>query len=252
MDIDKVFIINLKHRVDRKEKVIKELNRAGIKNYEFFDGIQPKTQEELDNWNTNFLKEKAKWMRAPFLEAHNLKKKDYYFKYKLGALGCLLSHFEIIKISLERKYNKILILEDDIKIIFNPKICSFSKIISLIQKQNNKIFRKKNNDLIMGQDSADILYLGGTHRRGFLNKATTNIYRTTKTATTHAYVISSDAMNYINKNLKNYNKEIDTFYIERIQSKGNCFCIIPPIVTQEDGYSDIIQQKVKYDLDKIY
>ena len=38
-DIDHVFIINLKHRTDRKEKMIKEMEKIGLKDYKFFDAI---------------------------------------------------------------------------------------------------------------------------------------------------------------------------------------------------------------------
>ena len=38
MKIDKVIIINLEHRKDRRQQIIKELKRVGIDNFEFFKG----------------------------------------------------------------------------------------------------------------------------------------------------------------------------------------------------------------------
>lgn len=45
MKIDKIFIINLKHRKDRKIHIIKELYRVGASNYEFFNAVQPKSEK---------------------------------------------------------------------------------------------------------------------------------------------------------------------------------------------------------------
>ena len=53
MEIDKIFIINLKHRTDRKNQMIEEMQKQNIINYEFFDAIRP-TIEEVNNWNTEF------------------------------------------------------------------------------------------------------------------------------------------------------------------------------------------------------
>ena len=101
MKIDRIFIINLKHREDRRENVVNELKKAKLENFEIFDAVQPKTIEEINNWNPNFVNEKPNWLRSDFL------------KFRLGSLGCLLSHVEIMKTSLERGYEQILILEDD-------------------------------------------------------------------------------------------------------------------------------------------
>lgn len=53
MKIDKVFIINLEHRKDRRDQIIKELKRVGIENYEFFKAIKP-TEEMIQIWNPQF------------------------------------------------------------------------------------------------------------------------------------------------------------------------------------------------------
>ena len=66
MNIDKVFIINLESRSDRKLETLAQLNRAKITNYEFFKAIQPKSVEEINEWNPNFVTTKPNWLRSDF------------------------------------------------------------------------------------------------------------------------------------------------------------------------------------------
>jgi len=86
--VDKVFVINLKNRVDRKKEIIKELEKVKITDYEIFSVEKP-TVEELNKWNPNFIKGKIQSER-------------------LGAFRCLRSHFEIIR-EAEKKINNKLV-----------------------------------------------------------------------------------------------------------------------------------------------
>jgi len=227
MDVDRVFIINLKHRTDRKEQVLKELERLEIKNFEFFDAIQPKTQEDLDNWHLDFLKERPGWLRGT---------DEYYLKYKLGALGCMRSHIEIMKIALERNYSKILILEDDTKFAINPQIKTYANIAKNLTPQLKNI-------------NYGILYLGGTHREMGLSRKTPNIWQTRQSGTTGSYIITKQCMQYVLENIQGTLKEIDCYFIDVLQKKLGCaYCIIPPISYQGTGYSDIVQRNVNYQM----
>ena len=125
MEIDKVFIINLKERTDRREAIEKELMRVDIKNYEFFDAIRP-TTDDLNNWNSLFIKDIPTWFKR-------LNKDES--KYRLGALGCLLSHYKIMQISKERGYKNVMILEDDTKFILKW----FIPVSKLLENQLNKL-----------------------------------------------------------------------------------------------------------------
>lgn len=90
---DKIFIINLKKRTDRKEKMIKRLSRAKITNYEFVEAI-----------NGN---------EEPYLTIYRIKYHFQGFHENPGALGILLSALKVLVWSVKQKYKKILILEDD-------------------------------------------------------------------------------------------------------------------------------------------
>jgi len=70
---DKVFVINLDHRIDRWEKVVDRFKSINLNDYERFSAI--KSQE--------------------------------------GWEGCKLSHLSIIKIAKERGYKNFIVFEDD-------------------------------------------------------------------------------------------------------------------------------------------
>ena len=48
LKLDRIFIINLKHRTDRREHILSEMKKQNITNYEFFDAIRPTTKEVND------------------------------------------------------------------------------------------------------------------------------------------------------------------------------------------------------------
>ena len=72
-NISKVIYINLNKRTDRKEDIVKELDSFNL-DYERFEAIETPG---------------------------------------FGIVGCGLSHLSVLKIAKERKYENILILEDD-------------------------------------------------------------------------------------------------------------------------------------------
>lgn len=208
MIFDKIYIINLKHRIDRRKNMINQMNKINETNYEFFDAIKP-TIEQVNDWNSNYLKQ------------HN-------DNYRIGCLGCMFSHMMIMKLALKENYNKILILEDDV--IFNNNYNNLSNYLSNID-----------------QNKQDMIYLSGSHIIQ-PEKITDNIYQIKKTFTTNSYIINKRAMEYIVNNINKYEKEIDVFYTEYIQKANdfNCICINPHITYQESGYSDIQNKDVNY------
>ena len=212
--LDKIFIINLKHRTDRKKHILQEMKDQNITNYEFFDAIKP-TSEEVDKWNPNF---------CSYLGMEPQR----FSKYRIGCLGCLKSHLGVIKLSLSRGYKKILILEDDTKFI-RPfsKFHEFSKSLK----------------------EYDMLYFCGSHLKPYEKIPNLkNVVKVIKTTSAGSYCIGEKAMRFIVSNINGYSKEIDTFYNEVIQPKFNCYCLVPHITKQLDGYSDIQAKNVSYKL----
>ena len=212
--LDKIFVINLKNRKDRRGKIVKELENQKIENYEIFEGIIPDINK-IKLWNAKF---------CNHIERGNVRNLT---KYKIGCLGCLLSHLEIMKLSLERGYDNVLILEDD---------CVFEKDYKSML-ESLKDFDKEYN----------LLYLSGSHL-GEKIKITENIYKITKTLTTGSYIVSKEVMKFIVENITGYDKEIDVFYSEVVQKKFDCYGFFPRITRQDSGFSDIQQTVVKYTL----
>ena len=105
---DKIYIINLKRRNDRKIIMIHKLAEEKIDNYEFIEAYDGKDPEILENYN--LLKKYTKITSS-------------------GHFGCLLSHIKAIKKAKKNNYNNIMILEDDI--IFNTNFLEEIKNIKL-------------------------------------------------------------------------------------------------------------------------
>jgi glycosyl transferase family 25 len=92
-EIKHVLYINLKHRVDRKVHVEKQLSSIGLNNFSRFDAI----------------------------------------KTRFGALGCSFSHLKCIMLAKENKWDHVLICEDDIQFLdpleFVKQINGFLKTV---------------------------------------------------------------------------------------------------------------------------
>jgi len=223
MNVDYTFIINLKHRKDRKKKMTKQLQNAHIHKYEFFKAIQPSPQD-IQKCNTKFLEPIPDWFKLTGGDE---------MKYKIGSLGCMLSHIEVIKLSLERNYDRVLILEDDTEFELGDKH-GFTHL-------NDEI-----NDLSFG-----LFYLAGNHRGSKIEKVKHNVLRVQGTYTTGSYVIDKSAMLYIVQAIQGFTREVDVFYANVIQKMFPCYCIYPHMTKQAEGYSDIVQKNVSYNLNLI-
>ena len=84
MKLDKIYVINLEYRKDRKTQILNELKKVDASNVEIFSAIRPK-EGLINHWNHSFLNPLPTWYRG---NATN---------YRIGALGCLLSHLTIMK-----------------------------------------------------------------------------------------------------------------------------------------------------------
>lgn len=215
-ELDRIFIINLKHRTDRRERMLSEMKKQQITNYEFFDAIRP-TSEEVNEWNPKFCHHVMRYIDP-----------NKFDNYRIGCLGCLKSHLGVIKLALSRGYSRILILEDDTE---------FIKPWSNFHK-----FCKPLKDY-------DMLYLTGSHSKPW-QPIFPNIVKVTSTATTGSYCIKERAMRFFVKYIDRYPKEVDMFYQEFMQPRFDCYCTMPHMTKQLDGYSDIQGSNVEYRLNE--
>jgi glycosyl transferase, family 25 len=168
--LDKTYIINLKERIDRKKSMENKLLKNNIDNYTFIEAIKPNIND-VHNWNKNFC---------------NIRKN--LEKYRIGSLGCMLSHIKIYKDAIEKNYDYILILEDDALFTENFNL---NNIITNIEKYKD--------------DNFGIFYLGCTNYKKPIHLEK-NIYKCVYSNTTHAYIISRKCINFILQKISNYDR----------------------------------------------
>jgi GR25 family glycosyltransferase involved in LPS biosynthesis len=222
--IDNIYIINLEERPDRWRECIEQLNNYNINNskYTRFNAIKPNLTTYNKNVYTGFNK--------------ILSRKKNYIQ---GALGCKLSHMTILE-KYKRVSNKtILILEDDFVLCKNFKK-EFENIITYLDTLS----------------SWNMCYLGfsmnSKHNSKTLdlnseleNNTTNKIKILKKCHTTHAYIINTSFIPQLLDICNNEPKEIDVCYTIA-QEKYEIYGIYPCLITQKEGFSNILNKNVNY------
>lgn len=137
-NIDKVFLVNLKKRKDRKLLMEYKLSKMNI-DYELIEGIDGSVKENINNYNIylNY------WNN---LDKNNI---DNIHNYKInttGAYSLLLTYKKIINIVKKNNYERILIFEDDI--VFHKNF------YDLLESYDNDLFKLN-----------DVIWLGGNQER---------------------------------------------------------------------------------------
>lgn len=210
---DKIFIINLDNRPEKWEKCLENLKKHDIKNYERFSAIRPQiSQVPVTYYN--------KLVFGHFKDDP---------KYICGAVGCKMSHHTVIKMAKERNYKKILILEDDFE---------FAENLDSVLADHEKLIRNL---------PWDMLYFGGNHLTT-LHHVNKNLYRAISINTTHAYAINSSIFDMVLDKLLVCGSEIDYFYRSQIHLTYQTLCIFPSLAVQRQGYSDIVNANVNYNM----
>jgi hypothetical protein len=100
-----VYVLNLERSTDRKSQVLKEINKNNINNYEFYTAVDGSTEPQLSMWE--------EYSQIPFTEHE--KKLGRKLIGSPGVLGNLLSIKNILLDAKTKGYDKILVLEDDVR-----------------------------------------------------------------------------------------------------------------------------------------
>jgi GR25 family glycosyltransferase involved in LPS biosynthesis len=192
---DKIYCINLNKRPDRWSLSSTEFSKNNLI-VQRFAAVDGDTITETKNLN--------KWERA-----------------------CFMSHVTLLKEMIDKGYDRILILEDDIEFINNLQDY-FLRNIKFIPEDWN------------------MLYLGGNH----INPPTQinpAIARTSRTYTTGSYGISRRMAEGVLRKIERagINSQIDVFYSD-FHRGGGCYTYSPKIAWQRPGYSDIQQGMQDY------
>ena len=163
---DKIFYMNLARDVDRNKSILEQFEKFNITNFERIEGKIFTEIPHIRQWR-------------------NLNQTDD--KYILGNLGHQHSTIEILKLSKERNYKRILILEDDIEILDDP---------SYLLTINKNIL-----------DDWDILQFGGEIETLFRDQI----------VCIHAYALTNVLFDDIINLLPVSGMETDNFYAKIIQ-----------------------------------
>lgn len=164
---------------------------------------------------------------------------EYEFAYTVyeaterpkGFEGLIFTMQKLFSECLSAGYERIIILEDDAKIIVPP---------STFHDTMNKCVEDL-KDINWG-----IFYLGIQACLPFKGFMTPNLLHVNWGQSTHAVAYSKHAMEYLAE--RYIDTPIDNFLVKEYQPRYNCYCSYPLLITQEAGYSDILGEHSNWDL----
>jgi GR25 family glycosyltransferase involved in LPS biosynthesis len=206
-DIKHGFYINLASRTDRKEQVEVQLRNVGLTCVQRFNAVK------LDD----------------------------------GRVGCSMSHLKCLSIAKEKKWDHVLICEDDIEFL-NP---------GLFINQLNRFLSRHNN--------WDVVLLAGNNIPPYTRDGDECV-KVARCQTTTGYLVNGHYYDTLIENIKNsivnllrepanhINYAIDRYWFA-LQQRDNWYLLTPLTVVQRAGYSDIEKRttdfvKAMTDLDK--
>jgi GR25 family glycosyltransferase involved in LPS biosynthesis len=210
---DKIYYINLDHRVDRKEYMEDQFKRYDIE-AERFSAISL-TKEQ----NDDLVKRGCDFYDTP--------RPEYAPRIK----SCTMSHLTVLLRSKMMNYRNVLIFEDDAS--FDDNI-----VLDLANCVND-----------LSNIDWDMFYLGCNPLEYY--KETDNLGRVIRTTTNHAYAINNKFYDKIltNSNFFRSYPCNDGYYGNLGQRKENkIYMSLKNLVTQRKNYSDIESSEVDYTL----
>jgi glycosyl transferase family 25 len=168
-------------------------------------------------------------------------------KHQSGAIGCSLSHLQLLQNAKQNNLDHILIMEDDIMFL------------------NPKIFVENINHFLSNHKDFDVLLIAGNNM-GEYKKIDDHCVKVSHCQTTTGYLVKYQ---YYDKLIENYKESITKFmknlllsnyyaidqYWCKLQMIDNWYLLTPLCVSQKPDYSDIEKRKINYnhlmlDLDK--
>jgi hypothetical protein len=191
---DKIFIINLARRPDRKKSIEKFFTAQNIpcSDYEFIEAYDGQSQSVITQYESNKKSNPSNPIITP------------------GHFACLLSHLKAIQLAKSRGYKKIMILEDDV-----------------FTNESNLTLKLKSIQV----PEYDLLYLGGIMSK---KKCFTSGWAWsggTYIMGAYGYILSSELFDHILLSLSNLDEYIDFYYLKNIQSQYMTICLEDVIKT---------------------
>jgi glycosyl transferase family 25 len=189
--------------------------------------------------NLDYNLDRKEHIENELIKMHWIGERFQAIKHENGAIGCTQSHIKCLQIALEKKWDHVLICEDDLTILNEE----------LLIKQLNGFLQKKR------EKNWDVLLLAGNNYppSKIMDEYSIKI---TNCQSACCYLVNSHYIpillnNFINGYLlfiqenKYYLYAIDQYW-KILQNQDNWFLLIPLITTQKPGYSDIEKKYVDY------
>ena len=144
--------------------------------------------------------------------------------------GCTASHRAIVNMAKREGWDCVAIFEDD------------AQVTSQIQKYMTQITTFLKNHYW------HVFYLGGNHNPALLSPSDTpGILQTKGTHCTSSYIIHKNCYDLFLKSTAALDMSVDDALVARVQSEGHTYCINPPLVYQQAGFSYIRNGFRQYD-----
>ncbi|XP_023218835.1 procollagen galactosyltransferase 1-A-like [Centruroides sculpturatus] len=102
LGFDEVYLINLKRRTERRERMLRSLNELGIET-KLLDAVDGK------QLNHSIIKEMGIKMLPEYTDPYHKR------PMTMGEIGCFLSHYKIWEEIVKKQYRSAIIFEDDIR-----------------------------------------------------------------------------------------------------------------------------------------
>ena len=158
----KVFVINRKKDIERREYIIEHFAEVGINDYEFFEAV------EGVNVSKDFILSCNDWFSKSLRLGANI---------SAGEIGCALSHLSIYNKMLEDKIKAAIIFEDDVTINDNNLLEITKNITNSLDSQSPNIlhFGKYKSGVKILDDLIKLNSVAGTYSYYINNVAAENI-----------------------------------------------------------------------------
>jgi len=145
-----------------------------------------------------------------------------------GELGVLETHISILNKSIEDNVDSILILEDDVN--FTSEFLNLEQYMSAVPSD------------------WDFIYFGGNHTYGQpLQKINDKIVKLNFTVALHCVAIKKRIFKKLLKILTLREHQVDKYYAY-VHKLTNAYGFYPNMATQKQGFSDIQNRNVNYDV----
>jgi len=172
------------------------------------------------------------------IDAHPIRKPGILFdqtdnKWWNGAIGCMLSHYQVLEAAALLETN-VFVFEDDISFIDDL--------------DRSTLWNLEHACFELGRLDWDMFYIGGNILKPF-HQVSPHLAKLNHCQSTVAYGVNKkfvrDLLKYID--LTHIDRPIDMIYADTVIPNHNCFISVPMLAIQRPDFSNIEQQNVNYD-----